>query len=207
MRNIENALGEIVFESNCFPQKQALEGQHSPKHIRRITRIFDDQGEPYWTWDFYNIGDSVSIIALTPQNEIIALYEYFLAPNCKLLHTITGEIRYSKTGQKEDFLACAIREITEKTGYAASDFIYLGRTFLSPQHSLDVCHLLLALNCVKTCGEPWQPPSINTPKEFDQLIADGTIIDFPSLAVWAKARMFVMSRPQQKKAKKLSAPK
>ena len=45
---------------------------------------------------------------------------------------------------------CARRELEEETGFAASDFINLGKTYLLPAYSDEVSHIFLARNMEKT---------------------------------------------------------
>lgn len=45
---------------------------------------------------------------------------------------------------------CARRELEEETGYAASQFISLGKTYLLPAYSDETSHIYLAKNMTKT---------------------------------------------------------
>ncbi|MFC1876464.1 NUDIX hydrolase [Thermodesulfobacteriota bacterium] len=45
---------------------------------------------------------------------------------------------------------CARRELEEETGYAASQFIPLGKTYLLPAYSDEISHIYLARNMTRT---------------------------------------------------------
>ncbi len=147
-----------------------------------------------------NTGDYVSILALTPDKQVIALKEHFEGPECKILHTITGSLSSKIKEEPED---CAKRELIEETGYCAAKIIYLGACFVSARNSQDRAHLFLALDCEQKRNQKLDPledieePILLALEEFEALINDSTIIDLPSLAVWARARshIFAIAEP------------
>ena len=57
-----------------------------------------------------------------------------------ILETPAGKLEYG-----EDHYACAVRELSEETGFTADEFIYLGVFYTSPGFSSEKLHVYLAL--------------------------------------------------------------
>jgi len=89
--------------------------------------------------------DWVNIMALTPNREVILVRQYRHGTNCQTLEFPGGAINSG-----EEPLIGAKREFLEETGYAASEWIFLGKSEVNPAFLNNSCHYYLALNCQKT---------------------------------------------------------
>ncbi|NLJ49415.1 MAG: NUDIX hydrolase [Candidatus Atribacteria bacterium] len=82
---------------------------------------------------------AVTIIATTPENQII-LIRQFRAPAEKWL----WEIPAGTLEPGEDPQDCAIRELEEETGFTSQHWKYLFPVFLAPGYSTEQIHFFLA---------------------------------------------------------------
>lgn len=82
---------------------------------------------------------AVTIAALTQNNEIL-LIRQFRYPAGEIL----WELPAGKLERGEDPLACAKRELSEETGYAASEWMSLSTFFTTPGFSDEIMYLYLA---------------------------------------------------------------
>jgi ADP-ribose pyrophosphatase len=88
---------------------------------------------------FVNHPGAVTIIATTPENQLI-LIRQFRAPAGQWL----WEIPAGTLELDEDPLDCAIRELEEETGFASECWKYLFPVFLAPGYSTERIHFFLA---------------------------------------------------------------
>lgn len=88
---------------------------------------------------FINHPGAVTIIATTPENQLI-LIRQFRAPAGQWL----WEIPAGTLELDEDPLDCAIRELEEETGFASKYWKYLFPVFLVPGYSTERIHFFLA---------------------------------------------------------------
>jgi 8-oxo-dGTP pyrophosphatase MutT (NUDIX family) len=99
------------------------------------------------THPFYVIeaGDWINVIPLTPENEIILVYQYRHA-----FEDITLEIPGGMVDDHEkDPMIAAERELLEETGYKAEKLIYLGSVTPNPAIINNRLHTFLALDAIK----------------------------------------------------------
>ncbi|HQK82573.1 MAG TPA: NUDIX hydrolase [Atribacter sp.] len=82
---------------------------------------------------------AVTIIATTPENQII-LIRQFRAPAGQWL----WEIPAGTLEPDEDPLDCAIRELEEETGFTSKHWKYLFPVFLAPGYSTELIHFFWA---------------------------------------------------------------
>ena len=61
-------------------------------------------------------------------------------------------------------MVCAVRELSEETGFTADEFIDLGRCYTSPGYSTEVLYLYLALGLHAGESHPDQDEYLNVEK-------------------------------------------
>ena len=81
----------------------------------------------------------VCVIPITDNNEIF-LVKQFRYP----FHTVTREVPAGKLEKGENHGECGKRELLEETGYACSEYIYLGEMFPTPAYNTEITYMYLA---------------------------------------------------------------
>lgn len=108
------------------------------KNYRKVTmRTFVDKDGKEWEYETSgSLYGSASIIALTEDNHIILVKEFRPGPMKELLDIPGGGL-----DGNEDPVDCAMRELTEETGYVGGRGILLGKFFddaytLNPKYAV-----------------------------------------------------------------------
>lgn len=101
--------------------------------------------------DFYTvtIADAASIVALTPQQEVVLKREYKYACREELIEIPAGMFE----PEEKDGLAVARRELLEETGYTSDNWTYLGATVESSSKLTNRMHIYLAQDCRKVAEQ------------------------------------------------------
>lgn len=90
---------------------------------------------------------------------------------------------------------CARRELEEETGYAASQFIALGKTYLLPAYSDEISHIYLAKNMIKTVQNLDEDEIIVVHRfkirDILEMIDTGIIIDALSILAILRAIQYI----------------
>jgi len=83
----------------------------------------------------------VGIVAVTNDNKVLMVRQYRYPMEEELL-----EIPAGKLDGGEDPLGCAVRELSEETGYTAGKYVDLGAIYPSPGFCRETLYLYLALD-------------------------------------------------------------
>jgi len=86
----------------------------------------------------------VGIVAVTDENKIILVRQYRYPMQLELLEIPAGKLDYG-----EDPYKCAVRELSEETGYSAGTMVDLGVIYPSPGFCRETLYLYLALDLKK----------------------------------------------------------
>ncbi|WP_353114742.1 NUDIX hydrolase [Microbacterium sp.] len=100
---------------------------------------------PFYVLEY---GDWVSVAALTPAGEAVAVVEYHHGAGVTGIGLVGGAIEGGEAPAD-----AAVRELAEETGYAAGRIVDLGWTWANWGNQNNRVHHLLALDCVATAAQ------------------------------------------------------
>ena len=83
----------------------------------------------------------VGIVAVTKDNKVLMVRQYRYPMEEELL-----EIPAGKLDEGEDPFECAVRELSEETGYVANEYVDFGAIYPSPGFCRETLYLYLALD-------------------------------------------------------------
>ena len=91
----------------------------------------------------------------------------------------------------EDPMVCAVRELSEETGFSADEYIYLGAHATSPGYSTEILHIYLALGLHAGQVHPDEGEFLNLEKhniqELLDMVMDNQIEDAKTVIAVLKA--------------------
>ena len=105
------------------------------------------------------------------------------------------EIPAGKLEWGEDHFACAVRELSEETGFSADNYVYLGYFYPTPAYDTEKIHVYLATGLHAGERHPDEGEFLNVEKisldELYKMAMEGTIIDAKTLVSVLKARPYL----------------
>ena len=114
----------VVYKGIIVNVKRDIAELHNGKHVRR--EVIEHPG-------------GVGIVAVDEENNVIAVKQYRYPIGEELLEIPAGKMEYG-----EDPYECAVRELSEETGYSSGEMVYLGATYPSPGFCKETLHIYLA---------------------------------------------------------------
>lgn len=135
----------------------------------------------------------VCVAALTENNELMFV-EQFRYPYAEVvLELPAGKLEYG-----EDPRDCAVRELSEETGFSADEMIYLGACCTSPGFSTEVLHIYLALGLHAGESHPDEDEFLDVEKhnltELSEKVMSGEIDDGKTIVAVLKAEKYLKQR-------------
>lgn len=131
---------------------------------------------------------AVAIIALDPDDRVLLVRQFRVAPGRTLLEIPAGTLDSAPDGTPEDPAAAARRELEEETGYRAGTWRELGSFYTAPGFTDELMHLYLATDLRPATGDRLGPDDdehlelIRLPWRDAVAAADrGDIVDAKSL--------------------------
>ena len=103
-----------------------------------VVELPDGRIIPDWAW--VNIPDAAIVLAVTENQQFLCFRQTKYAVDGITLATVGGMIE-----ENEDPLEAAKRELLEETGYAAMEWVSLGKYILDPNRGMANMHLFLAM--------------------------------------------------------------
>ena len=82
----------------------------------------------------------VTILPIDENGDCYMVRQFRYPFSRQLLEAPAGKLEYG-----EDPHECAVRELSEETGFTADELVYMGKCFTSPGFSSEVLHIYLAL--------------------------------------------------------------
>lgn len=132
-----------------------------------------------------------AILPLTDDGRIILVRQYRYAAAQPMLEVPAGKIDLE--GEAPD--VCAARELEEEAGVTSKDILPLGMVFTSPGFCNEKIYLYLARNLQPSKqhldDDEFVDLEYYTPREMEQLILDGGIMDAKTIACFARARRYL----------------
>ena len=110
-----------------------------------------------------------------------------------MLEAAAGKLEYG-----EDHRECAVRELSEETGFTADELVYLGGCCTSPGFSTEVLHIYLALGLHAGESHPDQDEFLNVEKiplhTLSRMVMDGEIDDAKTIVAVLKAEKYLSKK-------------
>ena len=110
-----------------------------------------------------------------------------------MLEAPAGKLEYG-----EDPRDCAVRELSEETGFSADEMIYLGACCTSPGFSTEVLHIYLALGLHAGESHPDEDEFLDVEKhsltELSEKVMSGEIDDGKTIVAVLKAEKYLKQR-------------
>jgi ADP-ribose pyrophosphatase len=124
------------------------------------------------------------VLARHPDGRFALVRQYRTAVGQDLLEAVAGSLE-----PDEDPAACAIRELREETGHAATRLVSLGTIYPAPGYSSEIMHLFYAdLDPAPSPLNPDEDEDLETEwltaTNIEERIAAGEIKDAKTLAIW-----------------------
>ena len=127
--------------------------------------------------------DHPGAVAIVPVNEgdIILIKQYRYATKTEILEIPAGTLEFG-----EDPYSCAVRELQEETGYAASDWKKLLSAYVAPGYSNEMIHIYVAEGLIEVGSNPEEDESINVERypieKIVEMIETNRIMDAKTIS-------------------------
>lgn len=109
-----------------------------------------------------------------------------------LLEVPAGKLEYG-----EEHFSCAVRELSEETGFSADEFVDLGAFCVSPGISTEMLHVYLALGLHAGKNHPDENEFLNVEKfslkELSRMVMAGEIDDAKTIIAVLKAEKYLQN--------------
>lgn len=108
------------------------------------------------------------------------------------------EIPAGKLDRGEDHFSCAVRELSEETGFTADNYVYLGCFFPSPGYADEKIHVYLATGLHAGESHLDEGEFLNVEKisldELVEMVMDGSIVDAKTVIAILKSRLYLAGK-------------
>ena len=105
------------------------------------------------------------------------------------------EIPAGKLDRGEGHFSCAVRELSEETGFSADNYVYLGKFYPSPGYADEVLHVYLATGLHAGESHLDEGEFLNVEKihidELVKMVMDGRLVDAKTVIGILKAKLYL----------------
>ena len=134
----------------------------------------------------------VTVLPVDSDGMCYMVRQYRYPAGKTLLETPAGKLEYG-----EEHLSCAVRELSEETGFSADELIDLGCCYTSPGFSTEIIHVYLARGLHRGKSHLDEGEFLSVEKhhidELTQLVMDGKIADGKTIIAVLKAKRLLES--------------
>ena len=135
----------------------------------------------------------VCILPVDPEGNCTMVRQFRYPFGRMMLEAPAGKLEYG-----EDPRDCAVRELSEETGFTADELIDLGAMCTSPGFSTEVLHLYLALGLHSGESHPDEDEFLNVEKiplrKLTEMVMNNEIEDGKTIAAVLKAERILANR-------------
>jgi ADP-ribose pyrophosphatase len=140
----------------------------------------------------------VAVVPVDEDGLVIAVRQFRYPFMQELLEIPAGKLEAG-----EEPAACAKRELSEETGYKASELVCLGKIYPSPGYCTETLFLFLALGLVPGEAHPDADELLSIEKlplgSFSEKIMSGEICDAKTVAGILKAQNYLNERSKRER--------
>lgn len=143
-------------------------------------------------WECIRHPGGALAVPVTPDGKLVLLRQYRFAIQGRILEFPAGTVE-----PHEDPAATIKREIEEETGYRANKWQKLGEFPVAPGYSDEFIYAFLAQDLEKLTAPPKQDADedmenvLMTPKQLEEAILDGEVVDAKTISSFFLARPFI----------------
>ena len=135
----------------------------------------------------------VTVLPVDSDGNCYMVRQYRYPIGRMMLEAPAGKLEYG-----EDHRECAVRELSEETGFTADELIYLGGFYTSPGFSTECLHVYMALGLHAGESHPDENEFLNVEKislaDLSQMVMDGQIQDGKTVIAVLKAEKILAER-------------
>lgn len=132
----------------------------------------------------------VTILPIDADGSCYCVRQFRYPVGKALLEAPAGKLEYG-----EDVYECAVRELSEETGFTANELIYLGVCCTSPGISNEMLHIYLAFGLNAGCSHPDENELLNVEKHsldrLEEMVMSGEITDAKTIIAVLKAKRYL----------------
>ena len=132
----------------------------------------------------------VSVLPVDDEGNCYLVRQFRYPPMRQVL-----EIPAGKREGSEEPLHCAVRELSEETGFTADRFVDLGHFYVSPGYTTELLYVYLATGLHAGESHPDDGEFLNVEKisleKLTQMAMDGELVDAKTLIAVLKAKRFL----------------
>jgi len=140
----------------------------------------------------------VAVIPVDENGDVWCVRQYRYAFADHMLEVPAGKLE-----DGEAPLDCAVRELSEETGFTAESFTYLGKLYPSPGYCLETLYLYLATGLKKGSAHPDEGEFLDVErhslKELTEMVMRDELPDAKTAMAVLKAKLVLEEKGWQKK--------
>ena len=163
-------------------------------HITRDTVLLENGDEALR--EVVHHPGGVSVLPVDDEGNCYLVRQFRYPPMQQVL-----EIPAGKREGNEEPLHCAVRELSEETGFTADRFVDLGHFYVSPGYTTELLFVYLATGLHAGESHPDDGEFLNVEKisleKLTQMAMDGELVDAKTLIAVLKAKRFLEAEDRE----------